>query len=62
MKTFAHHDQLPDYARYIGSDNGDGSMYESLADALDMAIEPVRVREPDGNTYSYFDIARPFGA
>jgi len=57
MKTYAHFDHLPAAAQYLGSDFGDGSMDASLADAIDLAIEPVRLREPDG-TYSYFDLVR----
>jgi hypothetical protein len=57
MKTYAHFDHLPAAAQYLGSDFGDGSMDASLADAIDLAVEPVRLREPDG-TYSYFDLVR----
>lgn len=57
MKTYTRHDDLPAHARYIGSENGDGSMYEELFEHIERAIAPVRLREPDG-TYSYFDEAR----
>jgi hypothetical protein len=55
MKTYSHYDHLPRTARYLGSEFGDGSMDESLADAIASAIEPVRLRDDDG-TYSYFDL------
>lgn len=54
MKTYTEA-TLPADAHYLGSESGDGSMYESLADAIADAIEPARVRHDDG-TYSYFDL------
>lgn len=60
MKTYTQYDDLPPYARYIGSENGDGSMYEELREHIERAIAPVRLREPDGS-YSYFDEAREVG-
>lgn len=56
MKTYTKYEDLPAQARYLGSENGDGSMYETLADHISMALDPVRLREPDG-TYSYFELA-----
>jgi hypothetical protein len=56
MKTYTV-ETLPAHALYLGSGNGDGSMYESLLIDIERAIEPARVREPDG-TFSYFEIAR----
>lgn len=56
MKTYTKYEDLPAQARYLGSENGDGSMYETLADHISMALNPVRLREPDG-TYSYFELA-----
>lgn len=56
MKTYTRYEDLPAQARYLGSENGDGTMYETLADHIDMALHPVRLREPDG-TYSYFELA-----
>jgi hypothetical protein len=56
MKTYTV-ETLPAHARYLGSENGDGSMYESLLIDIERAIEPARIREPDG-TFSYFEIAR----
>lgn len=56
MKTYTRYEDLPAQARYLGSENGDGTMYETLADHINMALYPVRLREPDG-TYSYFELA-----
>lgn len=56
MKTYTP-ETLPAHATYLGSTFGDGSIDESLADAIADAFAPVRVREPDG-TFSYFDEAR----
>ena len=58
MKTYTRYEDIPVHARYIGLDYGDGSMGEWLADELENAIEPVRLREPDG-TYSYFELGDP---
>ena len=56
MKTYTRYEDLPAQARYLGSEFGDGSMDETLADHIDMALNPARLREPDG-TYSYFELA-----
>mgnify|MGYP003339769409 CR=1 FL=1 len=55
MKTYSSYESLPKQAHYIGSQFGDGSIDESLADCLELAVNPIRLREPDG-TYSYFDV------
>lgn len=55
MKTYTRFTDLPSTAIYLGSENGDGSMYEELADAIDQAINPVRLKEPDGHV-AYFDL------
>ena len=55
MKTYTDYDDLPVSAIYLGSEYGDGSMDESLADAIAEAMIPARLREGDG-TYSYFDL------
>ena len=55
MKTFTQYDDLPPSALYLGSEHGDGSMDESLADAVAEALIPARLREGDG-TYSYFEL------
>ena len=58
MKTYTRFDDLPTSAVYLGSENGDGSMYEELADAIGMALNPVRLKEPDGHV-AYFDLINP---
>lgn len=55
MKTFTDYDALPPSALYLGSEYGDGSMDEALADAVAEALHPARLREDDG-TFSYFDL------
>ena len=55
MKTFTEYNQLPPAAYYLGSEDGDGCMSETLADLIAEAIEPARLREAEGN-YSYFDL------
>ena len=47
--------QAPEHAAYLGSDHGDGSIDENLADAIDAAIEPVAYRDDD-NVRHYFDL------
>lgn len=54
VKTFTD-ETLPADAHYLGTANGDGTIYECLADAIERAIEPVRVRHDDG-VFSYFDL------
>jgi hypothetical protein len=56
MKTLASYEDLPANAAYIGSESGDGSMCESLADAIDSAAEPIRFRDEDG-VHHYFELA-----
>lgn len=55
MKTYAKYEHLPKNSHYLGSEFGDGSMDESLADAIDLALCVVRLRDDDG-TYSYFEV------
>lgn len=57
MKTYNTYEQLPKNCHYLGSEAGDGTMYESLADAIDRAVYVVRLRDDDG-TYSYFDLGQ----
>jgi hypothetical protein len=45
----------PEHAAYLGSEHGDGSMDENLADAVDAAIEPVAYRDEEGIRH-YFDL------
>jgi hypothetical protein len=55
MKTYNSYAEIPTTAAYIGSENGDGSMDEFTADAIDCAIEPVCFKDDDG-TRHYFDL------
>ena len=57
MKTYTTYEQLPKNCHYLGSEAGDGTMYESLADAIDRAVYVARLRDDDG-TYSYFDLGQ----
>lgn len=54
MKTYTR-DTMPAHARYIGSEYPDGSMDESLADAIADAFEPGRIRDVDG-TWAFFEL------
>jgi hypothetical protein len=54
MKTYRNYVDLPKNAIYLGSENGDGSMYEDLADALDYAVAPIKLIE-DGIAH-YFNL------
>jgi hypothetical protein len=54
MKTYTR-DTLPAHARYIGSEYPDGSMDESLADAIADALEPGRILDVDG-TWAFFEL------
>lgn len=47
--------QAPEHAAYLGSEHGDGSIDENLADAIDAAIEPAAYRDDD-NVRHYFDL------
>ncbi len=55
VKTYARYEHLPKNCHYLGSELGDGTMYESLADAIERAVYVVRLRDEDG-TYSYFEV------
>ena len=55
MKTYARYEHLPKNCHYLGSELGDGTMYESLADAIERAVYVVRLRDEDG-TYIYFEV------
>lgn len=54
MKTYLNYAEIPSNQIYLGSENGDGSIYEELDTFINEAIEPVRLLE-DG-IYHYFDI------
>lgn len=60
MKTYRNYADLPAHAVYLGSEYGDGSMDESLFDAIDDAIAPVKLIE-NGQAH-YFDVAKTEGA
>ena len=45
----------PEHAVYLGSEHGDGSMPEELADVIAAAIEPVAYRDEEGIRH-YFDL------
>ena len=55
METLISYDQLPANAAYIGSEHGDGSMDEFVADAIDSSIAPIRFKDEDG-VHHYFDL------
>ena len=54
MKTYTHYDDVPETAAYLGSENGDGSVSEALADEIDNALELARLADADG--VHYFDL------
>ena len=54
MKTYTKYEDIPNNW-YLGSENGDGSMFEELDNLINEAKNPVRLKEDDGN-YSYFDL------
>lgn len=56
MKTYTRYEDLPKSALYLGSENPDGTVFESLADALDDALEPVELIDEHGS--HYFETAR----
>ena len=45
----------PEHAVYLGSEHGDGSMPEELADVIAAAIEPITYRDAEGVRH-YFDL------
>ena len=55
MQTYTNYKDIPANSRYLGSENGDGSIYEELDNLINEAKNPVRLKEDDGN-YSYFDL------
>jgi hypothetical protein len=55
MKIFKQYRDVPAGASYLGSEHGDGSMDENLADAVDAAIEPAFYRDGEGIRH-YFDL------
>jgi hypothetical protein len=55
MKTYTKYEDIPNNQIYLGSEMGDGSMFEELDNLIREAVNPVRLRDDDG-TYSYFDL------
>ena len=55
MKTLISYEELPVNAAYIGSEHGDGSLDEFVADAIESAIAPIRFKDEDG-VHHYFDL------
>jgi hypothetical protein len=57
MKTLRSFAEIPPSASFIGAGYPDGTMDESVRDALDDALDPARVRDPAGSWF-YFELAR----
>jgi len=57
MKTLRSFAEIPPSARFIGAGYPDGTMDESVRDALDDALDPARVRDRAG-AWFYFELAR----
>jgi hypothetical protein len=57
MKTLRSFAEIPPHAKFIGAGYPDGFIDESIADALDDALEPARVRDRAG-AWFYFELAR----
>lgn len=55
MKTYTNYKDIPSNSWYLGSENGDGSMFEELDNLIRQANNPVRLKGDDGN-YSYFEL------
>jgi hypothetical protein len=57
MKTLRSFAEIPPSARFIGAGYPDGTIDESVRDALDDALDPARVRDPAG-AWFYFELAQ----
>ena len=57
MKTLRSFAEIPPSAQFIGAGYPDGFIDESIADALDDALDPARVRDRAG-AWFYFELAR----
>ena len=55
MKQFSSYEAIPSSAIYLGSESGDGSMGETLADMILEAINPATFKDNDGIRH-YFDL------
>jgi hypothetical protein len=58
MKQFPTYEAIPSSAIYLGSEGGDGSMGETLADMILEAINPATFKDSDGIRH-YFDLIEP---
>ena len=58
MKQFPTYESIPSNAIYLGSESGDGSMGETLADMILEAIYPATFKDNDGIRH-YFDLIEP---
>lgn len=54
MKTYTTYESLPKNTIYLGSENGDGSMFEELDTLINEALNPVIYKDEDGIKH-YFD-------
>jgi hypothetical protein len=48
MKTYTTYESLPKNTIYLGSENGDGSVFEELDTLINEALNPVIYRDEDG--------------
>ena len=55
MKQFPNYESIPSDAVYLGSEHGDGTMGETLADIILEAVNPATFRDSDGIRH-YFDL------
>lgn len=58
MKQFSSYEAIPSSAIYLGSESGDGSMGETLADMILESINPATFKDNDGIRH-YFDLIEP---
>ena len=58
MKQFSTYESIPSSAIYLGSENGNGEMGETLADMILEAINPATFKDNDGIRH-YFDLIEP---
>lgn len=58
MKQFSTYESIPSSAIYLGSESGDGSMGETLADMILEAINPANFKDNEGIRH-YFDLIEP---
>jgi hypothetical protein len=54
MKTYITYESLPKNVIYLGSENGDGSIFESLDTMINEAFNPVIYKDENGIKH-YFD-------